>query len=308
MSVRLDRLFVGPRLWDGPEDLCRRVRHYGYGESYVRLVEVLAPNRRSTCLLFVHGRFGCAPIWMPLIHRLRSEWECAVPDLPGFGRSFVASGRSLSFAEHVSLLVRLIDRMDRDAVLVGHDIGGALAQAAGILRPQRIRALVLVNPTCVTEALPEVRPRLVRRLLRAARTRRPRGSTLSRDQEEAWNSAFEGWGIAAARSRLRQSVRAVHLSWPGEIHRLQLKRDVHESDCPALIVRGLEDPLHDPDQTFRLVRLMKHSDFAEIESCSLWPSVEAPVELALLVRQFLFRAGIGEHEPGISLGRRSLSR
>jgi pimeloyl-ACP methyl ester carboxylesterase len=68
----------------------------------------------------------------------------------GYGRSIAeGAGRDISLARQTEYLIRWMDAVDLDdAVLVGHDLGGGVAQIAAVRYPERVRGLVLMNAVC----------------------------------------------------------------------------------------------------------------------------------------------------------------
>jgi pimeloyl-ACP methyl ester carboxylesterase len=93
-------------------------------------------------LVLIHGLFDSSEGWTDLAGRTRRP--CLAIDLPGFGGSDLpAAPRIASYAEDV--VFALDDLGVRDATLVGHSLGGAVA-AAVAERSAAVASLVLVAP------------------------------------------------------------------------------------------------------------------------------------------------------------------
>lgn len=97
-----------------------------------------------------------------LVHGIPTSpelWRHVVPLVPGrslalemqgYGSSIAdGEGRDLGLAAQADRLLRWLDRLGLDApVLVGHDLGGGVAQIAAARQPDRFAALVLTNAVC----------------------------------------------------------------------------------------------------------------------------------------------------------------
>lgn len=94
-------------------------------------------------LLLVHGYLGGAEMWAPRIEVLAKSREVIAPDLPGFGRSaaLIAPDRIGGFAAR---LVALMDRLEhRSFDVMGHSMGGMIAQEIALTHPGRVKTLIL---------------------------------------------------------------------------------------------------------------------------------------------------------------------
>lgn len=94
--------------------------------------------------LLLHGWPGDGTVWRDVAPPLvAAGWRVVCPDLKGFGRSDTpTSGYDPeTLADEISQLIRNLHV--RRAVLVGHDLGGAVALATAFRHPGRVRALVV---------------------------------------------------------------------------------------------------------------------------------------------------------------------
>ena len=95
-------------------------------------------------LIFVHGSGSNHEIWKPQVHALAPIARSVAIDLPGHGRSD-PPGRN-SVEGYGDCILGLLDalRFDR-AVVVGHSLGGAIAQTLALLHPDRVAGLGLIG-------------------------------------------------------------------------------------------------------------------------------------------------------------------
>jgi len=97
-------------------------------------------------LLLLHGFTGSKENWLPLMPLLAARHRVIAPDLPGWGASQRLGEADYGFASQALRVNAFLAALDlRDAVLVGHSMGGGIAAVAASQRPPRLRGLVLVD-------------------------------------------------------------------------------------------------------------------------------------------------------------------
>ncbi|CAM4064584.1 alpha/beta fold hydrolase [Paracoccus yeei] len=94
-------------------------------------------------LVFIHGYLGGAAQWKDQVEHFRHRFRVIAPDLPGFGRRHeeIAPDRIVDFARGV--LEYLDNRGVGPFMLVGHSMGGMIAQEMAIRAAHRVSRLVL---------------------------------------------------------------------------------------------------------------------------------------------------------------------
>ena len=95
-------------------------------------------------VIFIHGIPTSPALWrhvIPLVEGARAlAWE-----MPGYGESWRQRG-DISVKSQAGYLLSWMDRVGLErAVLVGHDLGGGVAQIAAARGPSRCAGLVLTN-------------------------------------------------------------------------------------------------------------------------------------------------------------------
>ncbi|MGH3522650.1 MAG: alpha/beta fold hydrolase [Mycobacterium sp.] len=96
-------------------------------------------------LLAIHGLTGHGKRWQPLATDHLAEISVAAPDLIGHGRSSWAAPWTIE-ANVAALAALLEHHADAPAVVVGHSFGGAVALHLAAAHPDRVAALVLLDP------------------------------------------------------------------------------------------------------------------------------------------------------------------
>lgn len=101
-------------------------------------------------LLFVHNGGTSSTIWRHQVASLSTRYRVTTVDLPGFGCA-ARQSRPADWQSQVALLGRVLDAVGATEVLaVGNCMGSNLVVGLAGMRPELVRALVLVNP--LTEA------------------------------------------------------------------------------------------------------------------------------------------------------------
>lgn len=95
-------------------------------------------------LVFLHGIGGDAESWRPQLDGFSGEYRAIAWDMPGYGDS--APLDEMTFSALVESLAVLLDRLSVErAHLVGHSLGGMIAQAFALAHPERLRSLTLAG-------------------------------------------------------------------------------------------------------------------------------------------------------------------
>jgi pimeloyl-ACP methyl ester carboxylesterase len=102
-------------------------------------------------IVMLHGWPGFWFDYRNVLPAAAALGNAIAPDFFGFGYSDTASDDPEEAADEEALardIIDLLDALDFDrALLVGHDIGSAVAPAVARLEPERVSGLLLLNPT-----------------------------------------------------------------------------------------------------------------------------------------------------------------
>jgi len=117
-------------------------------------------------VVFLHGFPTSGHLWTDVIPLMPAGHRLVVLDLLGYGRSDPPAERPLTLRAHAERVVALMDALGiHQACVVGHDLGGGVAQAVAIHFPARVTRLALVDSVAFT-GWPTRDVRLARALLR----------------------------------------------------------------------------------------------------------------------------------------------
>jgi pimeloyl-ACP methyl ester carboxylesterase len=110
----------------------------------------------ATPLVCLHGAGGSAAMWAQLHVAFRGERAVYALDLPGHGRSTPLDepGTLAAYARVVETLLETAGLAR--AVLVGHSMGGAVAELVALDTPERVAGLVLVGTAARLRVAPDI--------------------------------------------------------------------------------------------------------------------------------------------------------
>ncbi|HVZ77511.1 MAG TPA: alpha/beta fold hydrolase [Gemmatimonadaceae bacterium] len=113
----------------------------------VRLYYYAAGTRgRGEPVVLVHGFPTSGHLWADVVPLLPGGHRIVVLDLLGYGRSDRPQACDLGIHAHADRVLALMDLLDiRDACVVGHGLGGGVAQSLAVRFPARVTRMGLVN-------------------------------------------------------------------------------------------------------------------------------------------------------------------
>ena len=97
-------------------------------------------------IVFLHGFATSGHLWSDVVSLMPAGHRLVVLDLLGHGRSDPPRARSLTLGAHAERVAQLLDTLGiARACVVGHGLGGGVAQALAVHWPQRVSRLALVS-------------------------------------------------------------------------------------------------------------------------------------------------------------------
>lgn len=233
-------------------------------------------------LVFLHYWGGSARTWDLVVDRLPGRAVAAV-DFRGWGRSRALPGPYTLGRFADDTLAVLADAGITDYVLVGHSMGGKVAQLVAATRPAGLRAIVLVGSGPAKPAArvtPEYREALSHAYDSAESVAGARDHVLTATELPA-----------ALKARIvtdsRNVTDAARIEWPLRGIAQDITEHTRRIDVPALVVAGEHDQvelagvLRD-----NLVPYLARADFVVVPRTGHLIPLEAPADLADAVTAF----------------------
>jgi len=93
-------------------------------------------------LVLVHGFLGSSKMWKPQINFFKNYYRVITPDIPGFGRS----NKAKSYDDIISIAKLLLNCLEEKKInqfhLLGHSMGGMIAQEMSKIAGRKILKLI----------------------------------------------------------------------------------------------------------------------------------------------------------------------
>lgn len=235
-------------------------------------------------LVLVHGYLGGSSQWAAEIEALSPHFDVVAIDLPGYGKSKHLPAPS-EIAEHSRTVLNHLDQLGIDQFhLLGHSMGGMVAQEMVYQAPERVDRLVLYA-TGPQGSIPGRFETLARSRERLAQdgvqhTARRISAVWLRDQEAS--PAYEPLAALACQASEQAAMAGLWAmeGWDGR-ERLGA---VHQ---PTLIVWGDRDRSYGWAQIEKLWREIPNTSLAVLPDCSHALHLERPALFHSILTEFL---------------------
>ena len=234
-------------------------------------------------LILLHGLGGAAVVWYCNVEPLARGHTVYAPDLPGHGASEEPPWRyslegSIRFLEEFMGALGL-----RSASLVGNSLGGLIALALAVERPERVRRLVLEDAAGLGREVIGFLRLLSAPILGELLVSDSRNSVKWVLRQVVHNRAHitERLVDLIYRERSRPGNRAALLKvLRAGVSPLGLKPSVNltsrlgQLQVPTLVIWGREDRIFPLAHGRRAARLLPQGQLRVFEQCGHWPHVE----------------------------------
>ncbi len=230
---------------------------------------------RGRVLFFIHGA-GCdCWIWEEVTENIWDFSSIAL-NLSGHGETEGEAFESIE--DYAKWLLGVAEEMElMEAVVVGHSMGGAIAQALMAMKPSWLIGGVLVS----TGPKLKVNPAII--------------EGLEKDRKKTVDQIVQ-WAVArSASSRVREEAREQFMSSIKKTIIADFKacdsfdgeRFCKDIDVPVLIICGSEDKMTPVKLSQKLNELIKNSTLKIIEGAGHMLPLEKPKELAKEIVDFV---------------------
>lgn len=230
-------------------------------------------NRQT--LLVIHGSGGDHQHWPEGLH-VAPAADCIVVDLPGHGKSGGSGRQSIeAYADFTESLVAALQL--ESLILVGHSMGGAIAQMLGLRRRPWLRKLVLVGTGA--------RLRVANEILSLLESDYPKAVDLICSR--AFSALISGSVREQYRKGLLQTSSETTRNDYRACNAFDLMEKVSAIRIPALIVSGAADNLTPPKYGNYLHDCIRGSMHEIIPEAGHMVALEKPSEFIEAVTAFM---------------------
>jgi pimeloyl-ACP methyl ester carboxylesterase len=256
-------------------------------------------GKGQPALLLLHGFLASLYSWREVFAPLAGTHKVAAFDRPAFGlteRPLQWDGQNpYGGAAQVELTIGLMDQLGLDkAVLVGNSAGGAIALQTALEHPERVQALVLVDPAIYTSG---GIPPQIKWVFRTPQARRL-GPLFVRSMPK--------WGMKLGQMAWHDPSKFTPQEWEGYKKPLMvndwdralfemftadntndLSQRLGKVKIPVLVITGEDDQIVPTAQSIRLSQELPNARLVVIPECGHVPQEERPEAFLEAVNQFL---------------------
>ncbi|WP_310717600.1 alpha/beta fold hydrolase [Streptomyces lydicus] len=249
----------------------------------------------------VHGWFADRSAFDPVLPDLdRDAFAYALVDLRGYGEAKDAPG-AYTTAEGADDVLALADRLGWERFsVVGHSMGGSVAQRVLAAAPHRVRRLVGVSPVPASGLpLPPEQWELFSSAAHTPDSRRTIIDVTTGGRRPA------AWLDRMVRRSLERSDPKAFRAWLDSWATEGFAAQIEGAAVPALAVTGALDPALSAElmrQTW--LRWYAHSELVELPAAGHYAMDESPLELIRAVEDFLRADDGGSGDDGRDDGSR----
>ncbi|MFI9829115.1 alpha/beta fold hydrolase [Streptomyces sp. NPDC051913] len=230
-------------------------------------------------LVFVHGWTANRHRWDHQLAHFAEKRRVIRLDLRGHGESGGAGVRTI--AELADDVLALLDHLEIErCVLVGHSMGGMIAQTITLAHPERVERLVLVN------SIGRMTYSRGRGLLLGVSTLVPFKLFVATNIQRAFAPGYPRDEIRAYVKASADTPREVVMTLYGAMRAFDVLDRVGEIGVPTLMIHGYHDIQLPVRQMLRMAKAYRDAEVRIIDAGHELP-VEKPEELTRALDRFV---------------------
>ena len=246
-------------------------------------------------VLMLHGIDGGSLAWAPQVESFASRgWRAVAWNMPGYGHS--APIEPYNFKGLAQSCLALIDALGcKSVVLLGHDVGGMVAQEVALRWPERVNRLVLCATAAAFAGTDSAEPDADRENQRRFIAERSAPLDAGQSMEVlAQQLVPRRVGAAALREGIDLAMHCLAQVSPATYRRalaalpaFDRTADLARIRVPTLLVAGESDTVFPPARMRGIAERIAGSSVVSLARIGHWPNLEAPDEFDGLVLGFL---------------------
>lgn len=233
-------------------------------------------------LIFLHFWGGSSRTWQQVTSLLENNFRCITIDFRGWG----ASDKTDNGYEIQSLandVLTVVEQMQLDNyILVGHSMGGKVAQAIAARKPAGLKKMILVAPSPAFATILPVE--MVETMENAYTTLDNINATI--------DHVFRASDISAPLRQIiiedmQQHSTASRLAWPAGALAEDVSEGLEDIDIPVVIIAGEHDIVDPPERLqVEVADVIPGSRMIIMPAVGHLIMVQKPSEIAVLINEF----------------------
>jgi pimeloyl-ACP methyl ester carboxylesterase len=251
-------------------------------------IQVTDQGSGMPALVFLHYWGGSSRTWDDVVAALPSRYRTVRPDLRGWGDSTPTQGsqapQGYALNDFVADAVALVDELGlNDYVLIGHSMGGKIAQLFASKRPKGLTGLILIAPA----------PPGPLNLPPQAMVAMASAYDSAQSVEQALEHMLTAKALSPAHHRqvIADSLRGApdaKKAWPASTSREDITQLVRAIDVPTLVIAGEADRVDSvATLTSELLPHIPQAVLHTLPGTGHLSPLEAPIAIATLIADFV---------------------
>jgi pimeloyl-ACP methyl ester carboxylesterase len=237
----------------------------------------------SPAVVFLHYWGGSSRTWKGVAGALKGNRQVVAPDLRGWGQSD-PTAEHYALRDYAADIEGLVASLGlREYVLVGHSLGGKIAQLIASRRPQGLAGLVLVAPS---PAEPLDLPEEALKAMEGAYT-----SQASVEGTIDFMLTHKPLTAAQRAQVIEDSLRGApqaKAAWPRGTRCENIAEAVKSINVPTLVIAGEYDKVDSVDiLRTHLLPYIAHARLHVVPETGHLSPLESPTEIAALIDDFV---------------------
>jgi len=244
--------------------------------------------------MLLHGITTYSFIWRKVVPLLRDHFEVITVDLLGCGDSEKPLEPSYSIKAHAARLVEFADKLNLDKFhIVGHDLGGGIAQIFAVHNPERLHSMTLINPVAYdlwpVAPVTSLRTPIIRQFLMASVDFGSLEFIVRKGLYNRQLATPELMELFLKPLKSREGRKAfLHFARCLNSNDLtEISEEIGHLHLPVLIVRGDADPYLSRAISQRLHQAIRDSKMLVIDTAGHYIQEDEPQQLATAILSFI---------------------
>lgn len=234
-------------------------------------------------LVFLHYWGGSSRTWQHVVDALSPDYRTIAIDQRGWGKS-ASPPAGYALSDLADDALALIDALHLESyLLVGHSMGGKVAQLVASRRPRGLRGLVLVAPAPPTPlALPlDARQGMVHAY-------DSRESIVATVQQVLAPDGLSDRDLDTVIADSLAGASPAKAAWPLTTSQEDITADVPKIDVPVIVISGEHDRVDPPEVLVReLLPRIPQARLVVLPGVGHLLPLEAPADLAHVIKAFV---------------------
>jgi len=240
----------------------------------------------GTPIICLHGIGGSQDSFLPQLAYFGDTQRILAWDMPGYGESALLE--NTSFSSLTQALLAFMDALEiSQAHIIGHSIGGMIAQELALCHPQRVASLALLATTSAFGGRDEA---FKQRFLEARLTPLNQGQQMQTLADafvpQVVGSAASQAVIRAASNTMRHVPEASYRAIMQCLVTFNRYQDSHTISQPSCLIAGAEDSNSPAATMQKMAGKVPHAQYHELAQVGHLVNLEAADLCNHILRQF----------------------